>query len=1668
MIRKFLFTLSLILLSVKGFAEVNIEDLFSSSPEQIVTLTESRDFLIGGIVHPLSGQPCLHVTDLVAKGAQSISLKRTFIPYYTPLNEHKGKIHPIKKSYGGWVLFPHTHLNVFKKGKDKHGHFIVSETIVSVADPYGAVLAYEIDKNGNTTLRSKSFGICNGTDDHPSGMYDPRNTSISVVNKDVTLQAPDGTKRYYHSSHTYNLTYGKDHYVCLYCVLVKEVLPNGKVLRYTYNNERQIKKIESLDPSETHVYATLMIEAPLKGTEAIYTTNTDLQATFEHDSAVYFKKDKHEHYVDLLYPLRFNKSSSPFFRNEVAQHERNLQGDSVLTKYFGRDKIFQCSYPFDVFYKGLKKPLMIRELLLPDAAGFSTVYTMDYIAGVPGEKSSTTTVTHCDEIKTVYTFNPKMLPEKVSEYDQKGKLIKEKTFTWHPNQWLESIIITDGRQQRLSEKKFLYDVFGNPSYEILTGDLTGCGQQTSNEIWRTFSSDRRNLLLREQHSNGKVLSYTYLPETNLLTSRLIKEHGLYCVSREFRHYDNFHNLVEVITDDGSTDFIDNLTDVTERKITRYHLRQQPPFLHMPEQIETKYLENGVEKPLKKTILAYDSWGNVKQEDVYDSGGNFAYTILREYDEQGNLLSETNPLKQKAIYTYNAHGKEKTSWNFSNTLYTINEYDAKGRLFHTQEITTDGIERNFLFEYDLKDRLKKRTNSYNHSTTYTYDLVANQPTEIRLPTVFSNGKPLAVTEKTTYDALGRKDLSVDPNSNQTSYRHNTYGSPATIVYPDQSQEIFRYESNGMLSIQTFKNGLSIDFKHDILGNVIRKIYFFEGKRFGQETFVYKGSKLVKSYDLEGFLTEYTYDGAGRKISEEKDKSLTSYQYDSLGNLATIREENGENTLYTHFKRDFLGQILEKEKTDANGSILTKIAYSYDGNGNIKTIERKINGQDAIESFTYDAYNRETSYQDAQGYLTTTHYDEKALNPFGQQVLKKTTENPKKITTVETSDPYGRMAKQETINANSQIISSKEIDYDACGDQVLHQDHVYQGTHYLTTQSVIWTYDPCHRVKSMVRGTEDKRETTWTYHPSGKVFTKTQPDGMVLSYTYDAQNNLKSINSSDEKLSLSFVYNRLGHLVEASDEISNLKIIREVDPHGNILIEKFSTGLQVKKTYDRCHRPLTLSLPGGGEVVYHYDPLFLRKVERRSPSGKTLYEHTYDSYDESGYLLTESLPADLGCIHHSTDTKGQALSLSSDYFKQECQYDPLGNMTSQTINGANLTFDYDDLSQLISEPAHTYVYDSLYNRIQENENQVQYNALNEDSSCIYDLRGNLTEKSDLILRSDPLDRLVNAEIDDKKITYCYDPLGRKLSKTVNDTKEDFFYDGKNEAGTVSGSQLKILGLGNHPENRNVIAIELEGKAYAPILDIQGNVRSLIDIEAKKSTASYNYTAFGKQFSSPNPVFNPWQFASKRFDPDLGLIDFGKRYYDPQVGRWLSTDPAGFVDSYNLHQFNLNNPFRYCDPNGEFIFIPLFCVVVGTGAAGATVVALEITAAHLIVGSVVTGAAIWGIGEGLKKIDHAINERRFAPYRAGTTTEEEVEEKKPRITGEHTPDQRALSDLVKGRLKGGVSDTDADTLLDWADEYDFPSRDDRGKPHWTEEGKEHIHIGPGHLPVFSVMIL
>ena len=58
----------------------------------------------------------------------------------------------------------------------------------------------------------------------------------------------------------------------------------------------------------------------------------------------------------------------------------------------------------------------------------------------------------------------------------------------------------------------------------------------------------------------------------------------------------------------------------------------------------------------------------------------------------------------------------------------------------------------------------------------------------------------------------------------------------------------------------------------------------------------------------------------------------------------------------------------------------------------------------------------------------------------------------------------------------------------------------------------------------------------------------------------------------------------------------------------------------------------------------------------------------------------------------------------------------------------------------------------------------------------------------------------------------------------------------------------------------------------------------------------------------------FAGGLYDQDTGLVRFGARDYDPQVGRWTAKDPIRFAgDGPNLYGYVLADPVGRFDWSG-----------------------------------------------------------------------------------------------------------------------------------------------------------
>ncbi len=95
--------------------------------------------------------------------------------------------------------------------------------------------------------------------------------------------------------------------------------------------------------------------------------------------------------------------------------------------------------------------------------------------------------------------------------------------------------------------------------------------------------------------------------------------------------------------------------------------------------------------------------------------------------------------------------------------------------------------------------------------------------------------------------------------------------------------------------------------------------------------------------------------------------------------------------------------------------------------------------------------------------------------------------------------------------------------------------------------------------------------------------------------------------------------------------------------------------------------------------------------------------------------------------------------------------------------------------------------------------------------------------------------------------------------------------------------------------------------------------------------NHEAFGNIISQSRTATNAYKFSTKNLDDDSNLYYFGARYYDSEIGRFITKDPDGGdvtdPQSLNPYVYVRNNPVNLVDPEGRQVVEGIFVI---SGAA------------------------------------------------------------------------------------------------------------------------------------------
>jgi RHS repeat-associated protein len=227
---------------------------------------------------------------------------------------------------------------------------------------------------------------------------------------------------------------------------------------------------------------------------------------------------------------------------------------------------------------------------------------------------------------------------------------------------------------------------------------------------------------------------------------------------------------------------------------------------------------------------------------------------------------------------------------------------------------------------------------------------------------------------------------------------------------------------------------------------------------------------------------------------------------------------------------------------------------------------------------------------------------------------------------------------------------------------------------------------------------------------------------------------------------------------------------------------------------------------------------------------------------------------------------------------------------------------------------------------------------NSSYRYDLRGRVKEKR--VVKNgfrpktwhyswDDFDRLIEAHTPDGAVwRYSYDAFGRRIKKECTKagefTKQQataFIWQGATLAEEIAtnGDKSETTRWHFEPGTFNPLAKEANGNFYPIVTDHLGTPKELFDTDgncvwqAEHELWGRSEVAFAKKTDNYQPLVDcNLRFQNQWEDKETGLYYNLNRYYDPDSGQYLSSDPIGLEGGLRTHGY-VHDPMQWVDPMG-----------------------------------------------------------------------------------------------------------------------------------------------------------
>ena len=1048
-------------------------------------------------------------------------------------------------------------------------------------------------------------------------------------------------------------------------------------------------------------------------------------------------------------------------------------------------------------------------------------------------------------------------------------------------------------------------------------------------------------------------------------------------------YDEYGNTIKV----RNEGFLDKTGDEKETNIT-YEYNVAKWIVSKPKTSET------TGNPVIKSQYTYDDNGSLfKEEKWLDTESKWITTDFI-YDPYGNVKTVKDARNHISITTYDTdtHTFPISVENALGHTQTFTYDDPINKAIGKMKTSIDSNGQTTTSIYDNFGRLTKVTGPGGISeVTYAYDLTS---TPVKISTTTKVSDTDSVTSHSWADGLGRTIEAISEADD------GKYILSGLVKYDSRGQVIEKYLPvyvTGTDYVAPTFEGKHVDYQYDPLGRVTQTIR--PDNKVSQNIYAITAVETINENAQRKRIEKDAY---GRIIKVEEISSgatyTTLYEYDTLdnlikttdtlGNIATIKFDsldhkndiNDPDMGVWAYSYDDVGNLVSQ--TDAKGQVITfdyddinrltckstGVTYTYDQGTNSKGRLSKVEDSSGITEFFYDILGREVKTIktiDSTSYTIEREYDS----------LDRLTsiKYPDGVIVKYIYNKQGGIKKVYSPGTGGDVVYVNSTAYSA-NSQITHIE-------YGNGTSTDYTYDENNlRLTNLntLSGTTPIQDLSYTFDPVGNIRQITDAvNSNTQSFSYDDLNRLTSATGPHYS-TINYEYSPIGNLTKKGDKSlvygEGAAGPHAVTKYGDTVIAYDANGnMEIKRltnyTYDSENRLREVAIPRGGEVS---------NITLNFDQGWNFFSLPYKLIDQDGTLTpVENIP--IGAL--LTDINGKYDQISKydeaiddpntghwQHYVGNSKFDQFSYFRygdgyliyTNTVCSLTLTGSTPGTTQqktlnngwnLVLSPTSTSV------PVQDTLEGVTYTSVKHYNGTTYDDAATFEAGEAYWIRTASIQAWdIKAEEDITQ--FVYDGDGGRTKRIFED-RTTIYIGSSYEIQIDNTTQdvikyKKLIQMGS----TRVCEIEQIGDdihAYFVHADHISSSNTLTD-ETGSRVSLFEYKPFGSvaYAAEDNTYDTDKKFTGKTYDKTTDLHYYGARYYDSELGRFITADPTiqhpYDPQDFNRYSYARNNPVKYIDPTGYFWLGVIIGAIIGAIVGG--------MAAHNAGGNVWAGIAIGAV--------------------------------------------------------------------------------------------------------------